>query len=597
MRLPDFIAGNLEPILIEWETFAREVWPGTATDPATLRDDAEEMLRATVADMGANQNGDQQRAKSKGAPGDSANAVRINRVSAAHGASRMHSGFDLTTLIAEYRALRASVIRLWRESMPSADLNDLNDITRFNEAIDHALTDAVIAYSRLVERDRAAALREQTGRSQELRELNDKLLVSSVRQHELTEQAERALAALGEAKEQAESANRAKDTFLAVLSHELRTPLTPVVMTISAFEIDQDMPFKFRDDLAMVRRNIDLEVKLIDDLLDLSRITSGKLRLQLQDVRVHELLTHVLRSSVSETHAKRLHVRTEFQASNDRLSADPGRLQQVFWNLVRNAVKFTPEGGEVVVRTWNAQANTTVNTPENRPENAPENALLIVEVRDTGIGIDPDVLPRIFDAFQQGEAGVTRQFGGLGLGLAIARAVTELHGGTITAASAGRNRGAAFTLALRTEKTADLPRASDDHASHSLPPQPQARIRVLLVEDHADTVRVMAKLLRDSGHEVTTANTAASALQAARDQPFDIVVSDIGLPDATGFDLMKQVRDRHGLKGIALSGYGMEDDLRMSRASGFFEHLVKPVNVAQLEEVIKRVISNDHRQW
>jgi two-component system CheB/CheR fusion protein len=164
-----------------------------------------------------------------------------------------------------------------------------------------------------------------------------------------------------------------------------------------------------------------------------------------------------------------------------------------------------------------------------------------------------------------------------------------MHGGTITAASAGRDRGAAFTLALRTEPAAS-PADPREAASQSATEQPRARVRVLLVEDHADTARVLAKLLRDSGHEVTTANDAASALRAAASKPFDIVVSDLGLPDATGFELMRQVRDRHGLKGVALSGYGMEDDMRKSRESGFVEHLVKPVDLPQLQAVITRVI-------
>ena len=578
MRLADFIEANIEPILAEWEAFARTIWPGAAADPATLRDDAEGMLHATVADMKSNQSEEQQSDKSKGNEGDGPDAVRVNRVSVAHAVGRVRLGFELTALIAEYRALRASVIRLWRESVPDADPDDLYDVTRFNESIDQSLTQAVVAYTQHVERERAAALEQQAERSRELRELNEKVLVSSVRQHELTERAERAAVALREAKEQAESANRAKDTFLAVLSHELRTPLTPVVLTVAALEIDPSMHFKFRDDLAMVRRNIDLEVKLIDDLLDLSRITSGKLRLELQGVRVHDLLTHVLRSSGGETYGKRLQIREELRASNDYVTADPARLQQVFWNLIRNAVKFTPEGGEVVVRTWNADAN----------------GRLYVEVRDTGVGIDPGVLPRIFNAFEQGEAGVTRQFGGLGLGLAIAKAVTEMHRGTITAASEGRDRGAAFTLALPTEPVGSSG-GSGDRAPQSSTEQHHAPVRVLLVEDHADTARVLAKLLTDSGYEVTTANSAASALQASASKPFDVVVSDLGLPDATGYELMEQIRNRHGLRGIALSGYGMEEDVRKSRESGFIEHLVKPVNLAQIQAVLKRVISTDHR--
>ena len=527
MRLPDFIVANIEPILVEWEAFARAIWPGAATDPATLRDDAEEMLRAVGAVMRSDQTLTQQSDKSKGRKGGGANGVRVNRASVAHGVGRMASGFDLASLIAEYRALRASVLRLWRETRPAADVNDLDDITRFNEAIDQSLAEAVLAYTRQVDRDRESALKEQEQRSEELRRLNDALFVSSVRQHEMAELAEQSAAALQDAKEQAECANRAKDRFLAVLSHELRTPLTPVVLTIASTEIDPDLPFKFREGLAMVRRNIDLEVKLIDDLLDLSRITSGKLRLNLQPVHAHELLGHVIRSGVGEASDRGLRVRRELRAETDLLNADGGRLQQVFWNLLRNAVKFTPDGGEITVRTWNAEAD----------------GRLYIEVRDTGVGIEPDVLPRIFDAFEQGELRTTQRFGGLGLGLAIAKAVVEMHGGTITASSEGRSRGAEFTVALKTDAARPL------EGAHSVAPggvskEAATRLRLLVVEDHPDTVRALAMLLKESGYEVKTATSAASALRLVADEPFDVVVSDIGLPDMTGYELMQQIRDR-----------------------------------------------------
>jgi len=393
----------------------------------------------------------------------------------------------------------------------------------------------------------------------------------------LQEQNEALLASERAARTDAEAANRAKDKFLAVLSHELRTPLSPVVMTIPAMELDPDMPFKFREDLAMVRRNIDLEVKLIDDLLDLSRVTSGKLRLRMEPVRVHELLRHVVQSSAGESAAKRLRVRHELAADNDLLSGDPARLQQVFWNLLRNAVKFTPEGGSIVVRTASADGG----------------ARLRVEVADSGVGIRPDVLPRIFEAFEQGELRMTRQFGGMGLGLAIARAVVEMHGGTIRAASDGPGSGATFTVELNLSHhpagPAPVPAAAPPANGR------RSRSRVLLVEDHPDTSRAMARLLSAKGYEVRAAHSVASALQLAAAEPFDIVVSDIGLPDATGYELMSQIRDLYGTRGIALSGYGMEDDVRRSREAGFVDHVTKPINIPQLEALIERVLGGQPR--
>ncbi len=373
----------------------------------------------------------------------------------------------------------------------------------------------------------------------------------------------------------AETSNHAKDRFLAVLSHELRTPLAPVVMTIHAIAADPDLPAKFRDDLEMVRRNIDLEVKLIDDLLDLSRVTSGKLRLQMQPVAVHEVLVHAIRNGISETSGKPLRVHQEFRASNDGVIADPARLQQVFWNLLRNAAKFTPEGGTIIIRT------------SNRGNDGP----LLVEVIDNGVGIEAQNLPHIFDAFEQGDVRVTLLFGGLGLGLAIAKAVVEMHGGTIIAASEGPGLGASFGVQLDTASHSIPSDASAPSSEPTSPPVPRAS-RVLLVEDHPDTARMLSRLLTGSGYHVKTAHSVSTALELAAAEPFDILVSDIGLPDATGFELMEQIRDRYGIKGIALSGYGMDDDMRKSRAAGFVDHVVKPVSIGELDAVIRRVMTS-----
>jgi signal transduction histidine kinase len=568
MRLPDFILANTEPILAEWETFARGIWPGSATDPTTLRDHAAQMLYAAVADMRSDQTRVQQSDKSKGDGGDGPDAARVNRASEAHGVDRMTSGFDLAALIAEYRALRASVIRLWRESEPVSDLNDLYDITRFNESIDQSLTEAVLAYTRHVEGDRAAALEEQGRQGRELRGLNEALLVSSVRQHELIEQAGHAASALREAKEQAESANRAKDRFLAVLSHELRTPLTPVAMAATAMEMDARLPFECREDAAMIRRNIDLETRLIDDLLDLSRVTSGKLRLNVQPTGIHRLIQYVLDTVGPELHEKQLTVERQLTAAKDLVEADPARLQQTLWNLLKNSAKFTPSGGRVVVRTRN------------------EADRLVIEVGDNGKGITADVLPRVFDPFEQGATDVTQRYGGMGLGLAIAKAIMDLHGGTISARSDGEGKGAVFAVALPLSAAAPLVVAptADEPAEASKRP-----VRVLLVEDHADTAKMLVRLLRMDGSEVRWAGTVAAALEAAAAEPFDVVVSDLGLPDGSGHDLIRRLlRDRPVL-GIAMSGYGMEDDIRQSREAGFVEHLVKPVSLPQLREAIRRV--------
>ena len=207
------------------------------------------------------------------------------------------------------------------------------------------------------------------------------------------------------ARQEAEDANKAKDQFIAALSHELRTPLTPVVMTVAAMEMDRTLSPQMRDDLAMIRRNIELETKLIDDLLDVTRITNGKLRLQLRDTNVHELLNHVQQILNADVQYKRLNLTTNLSADDALVSADPARLQQIFWNLVKNAIKFTQPGGNIYIRTSN-----------------PGRHSMLIEVADDGAGIDEAVLPKIFNAFDQGEQAITRQFGGLGLGLTISKA-------------------------------------------------------------------------------------------------------------------------------------------------------------------------------
>ena len=379
----------------------------------------------------------------------------------------------------------------------------------------------------------------------------------------------RAAEAVRAARDEAEAANRAKDQFLAVLSHELRTPLTPVVMTVTAMEQDPELPPRLRDDVAMMRRNVELEAKLIDDLLDVSRVISGKLPLRMEHVALHEVLRHVLEVCAADRECKQLRVETDLSAAPDTVVGDSARLEQVFWNLLKNAIKFTPQGRRIKLRTRDLAGGR-----------------IRVEVIDSGIGIPAEAIPRLFNAFEQGNAGVTHQFGGLGLGLAISKAVVDLHGGTIRAESDGLDKGATFVVELATVSRAPDAKAAPPRRA---PANGKRLPRVLLVEDHADTARALTRLLQRSGYPVTTANNVADALRLADAEPFDVVVSDLGLPDATGYDLMRQLRQRHAIKGIALSGYGMDEDMRRSREAGFVDHLTKPISLPQLEAVLRRV--------
>jgi PAS domain S-box-containing protein len=373
-----------------------------------------------------------------------------------------------------------------------------------------------------------------------------------------------------EARIAAEAASRAKDRFLAALSHELRTPLTPVVMVVAAMEADTTLPQQVREDLAMVRRNVELETRLIDDLLDLSRVISGKLHLRAEPVSLKSLVKNVLEMVKSDVNQKSLAVHCQWIAKADRVHGDPVRLQQVIWNLIKNAIKFGKERGKIYVRLSN-----------------PDEQMLQLEIQDDGIGIQPSALPNVFNAFEQGDENAPRQAGGLGLGLAIAKAVVEMHGGSIRAESAGLGTGATMSVLLpvTAQELAAAPSADPEKRIDS----DGSSFRVLLVEDHHETATILARLLRQYGHKVTIANTIASALQYASAEPFDIVISDIGLPDGTGHDLMKQIKERHSIPGVALTGYGMENDLRRSSETGFAEHVVKPVNIPHLQSVIRRV--------
>jgi len=250
--------------------------------------------------------------------------------------------------------------------------------------------------------------------------------------------------------------------------------------------------------------------------------------------------------------------------------ADPARFQQVVWNLLRNAVKFTPQGGRV-----------SVSTRRSSPEGT---TWLQIEVTDSGIGIDPARLDRIFLPFDQGGLTGDHRFGGVGLGLAIARAVVELHGGRISAKSAGVNRGATFVIEL--PGIVESPSGDGHIVSPADAAPPFAARHLLLVEDHESTRQTLSRLLQRDGHHVVTAATVAEALNAAAVNQFELVISDLGLPDGSGTGLMEKLRERYGLHGIALSGYGAEEDIVRSRAAGFVTHLVKPVAMAELRHAI-----------
>lgn len=404
-------------------------------------------------------------------------------------------------------------------------------------------------------------------------------------QREASDERERLLKSEQAARQAAEEANRAKDRFLAMLSHELRTPLTPVLAGARMLERAPDVSDTVRAAMKVIRRNIELEARLIDDLLDLTRVANGKLLLSLETVDMHELIEAVLDIFRSDIQVKQLQVELDCAAQHRFVRGDRARLQQMLWNLIKNAAKFTPEYGRIVLRTRDV-------APKDGGAGKPR---IRIEVEDSGIGIEPDQLGRLFNAFEQGGHWTTRHYGGLGLGLAITKALTDVHGGTVEAASEGLGRGATFTITL---PSVDEPKpvAERDTVKRLVS---RTSLEILLVEDHQDTADVMTQLIGGFGHRVTTLGTVAAALDAARDKAFDLVISDIGLPDGTGLELITALHALplgRGVPALALTGYGSDDDVRRCIEAGFISHLTKPVNFTILEQQIEQIAATKARR-
>jgi signal transduction histidine kinase len=369
----------------------------------------------------------------------------------------------------------------------------------------------------------------------------------------------------------ARAASAAKDQFLAILSHELRTPLTPIFAILATIERYPELPEKIRSDLLVINRNLQLEARLIDDLLDLTRINRGKISLLCEIIDVHKLIRSVGQLCQVAIDTQQVRLEMHLEAPRHHLFGDAGRLQQVLWNLLSNAIKFTPAGGTLTLRT-----------------SVVASSKFCLRLTDSGRGINSDLLERIFQPFEQGDLAVPPQFGGLGLGLAIVRAIVDAHHGQIHAESSGPGQGATFTVTL--------PLAEDKQILEAEPPRPETpvarkTVRILLVDDHEDTLEFMSRFLTLSGHEVVNASSYGKALNAGKQHQFDVVISDIGLPDGNGYALMQALQALSPVKGIALSGYGMKADVDRSLAAGFAAHLTKPCDLSVLNATIEKVLS------
>lgn len=388
---------------------------------------------------------------------------------------------------------------------------------------------------------------------------------------------------LREAKESAVEASNAKSKLLAMLGHELRTPLTPVLASVSEFLDNprrsagdpESSRLEMRELLTMIRRNVELEARLISDLLDISRFERGEIRLECEIVDVHDVIRQGIEICQEAIVASGVRVFTELAAEQRFVDADHARLMQIVWNLVHNACKYTQSGGQLLVRTSNAL------TPNS------ESPLVVLEFIDNGAGIEPAFLERAFDPFEQESANRKHRQSGLGLGLAISRAIANAHGGNLSVTSEGKGRGATFRLELiSTPERTRLPlsRPTINHRNAA------ASGRILLVEDNSDTLRYLLILLRSRGYSIETARRMSEAADHLERSSFDLMISDIDLPDGTGLELMRLIQGK--TRGIALSGFGSEDDERLSLEAGFSAHITKPVDFARLESAIHQILES-----
>jgi len=396
-------------------------------------------------------------------------------------------------------------------------------------------------------------------------EMNEQLLLSSTRQHELTEYAERA--------------NQLKDEFLAILSHELRTPLTSIVGWAGMLGDSKLDPVTSLRAIEVIRRNARMQVQMVDDLLDHARIITGKLRLTVQPLDLGTIIIASVDGLRPAAEAKELRLQLQLDSPASQVSGDPDRLQQVAWNLISNAIKFTPKGGRVIVGLKRIESHVEFT------------------VSDTGLGIEPEFLPHVFDRFRQADGTTTRAFGGLGLGLAIVRQLVELHGGTVRVESEGEGCGSAFTVSLPliASRTAISKKGSEQWLEFKQPvldcPPELDGLRVLVVDDEADTSDLLQVILEGCGVQVKTASSAAAALEAIATEPFDVLISDIGMPDEDGYSMIAKVRalgeERGGkIPAAALTAYASEEDRIRVLRSGFQIHVPKPISPSELIAVV-----------
>lgn len=383
------------------------------------------------------------------------------------------------------------------------------------------------------------------------------------------------------ARAEAEAANRIKDEFLATLSHELRTPLTSLLGWSSVLREARRDEKVLSQGLEAIDRNARVQAQLIDDLLDVSRIVSGKLNLDVRPLDISSITRAAINVVRPAADAKGITLDYWSEPGLGAISADSARLQQIIWNLLSNAVKFTPHGGKISVRLEQEGSDARVT------------------IQDTGQGIDPEFLPRVFDRFRQADSSTTRSFGGLGLGLAIVRHLVELHGGTVSAHSDGVNKGAIFsaTFPLLGDRTEPVTVAQSGEMS-CFESRSLDGLRVLLVDDEPEARQILSTVIMRTGAEVKTCNSASEALAQLAEWRPDVILSDIAMPDEDGYSFMTKVRALPPDKGgetpaAALTAYARDADRLQALAAGYQMHIAKPIGAGQLVTMIARLAGRE----
>jgi PAS domain S-box-containing protein len=644
MQLHEFIRDNMQPILAEWEKFAKTLPAGMDMDVAGLRDHAREILDAIVLDMPKLQSHDEQESKSKG--GEPQKSQRFKESARLHAIIRLRDGFDFDHIVSEYRALRASVIRLWTQQTGSADKQALYQLTRFNEGVDQSLCYIIKAFSEQVEQSRQSflsELRDSEERHRSLAELSpDALLVHQDGRyvyanpaaarlfgtddelkivgrspfelldpdyHEILRAQIQGVLEEGKAiprieyrwrkfdgahmevevsagpvkwngksavqviardigqRKQHERAqqeiDRHKNEFLAILAHELRNPLAPIQTGIEVLRRSRDDNSR-AESLDMMERQMIHLVRLVDDLLNISRISQGKVSLRFEKLDIGDAIHEAVKANRSLYAERQLSI--DLPAEALIVKADAVRFAQIIDNLLSNAVHYTAANGHIRISAARAGQQAKIS------------------VHDDGVGIAPDKLDKLFQMFMQVD---TTRIGGLGVGLALVRNLVESHGGTVEAHSEGLGQGSVFMVSL--------PLVQNEHAEPSLEsksaPANLEHKRILVVDDNKDAADSLGMLLELLNSEVRTANDGPAALSLLKEFHADMILLDIGMPGLNGYEVAKRIRahkDMAATRLVAVTGWGQEQDRQRSLEAGFNDHLIKPVSMEDLEKVMAR---------